>query len=96
MRFKKNARARTGIRSSGGGATRLKWAAMTRRRGKFEGEQAYVPYFWEAFLNGGADDDDGETLTFRVTDADRAIFPELRRVKKVRIYERSDGFVCEA
>ncbi len=96
MHLKRSRRSRAGIRSGGGGATRMKWAAMTKRPGKFEGEAAYVPYFWDAFMNGMADDDDGETLTFRVTDADRVIFPELRRVKKVRIYERSDGFVCEA
>lgn len=62
--------------------------------GKFEGEPAYVVYFWDAFLNGFADEDDGETLTFDVTDDDRAKFPELAEIKTVYLWETEAGFVC--
>lgn len=69
---------------------------IIRDLGKFEGEMLYVPYFWDAYLNGMADEDDGETLTFEVSDDDRAMFPELAETKQVQIYQRDDGFVCEA
>jgi hypothetical protein len=74
---------------------RSEYAAMVKRPGKFEGEQAYVPYFWDCYLDGGADGDDGKVLTFDVTDADRLLFPELSRRKRVRLVERDDGFVVE-
>lgn len=63
--------------------------------GKFEGEKRYVPYFWDAFLNGMADRDDGEVIGFDVTAEDKIMFPELKRRRTVKLYERSDGFVCE-
>ena len=64
--------------------------------GQFEGEPIYVPYLWDSYLNGGADDDDGEILTFDIADDDIAVFPELAGIKTVRLYQRSDGFVCVA
>lgn len=66
-----------------------------RSPGKFEGEMIYVPHFWGSFLDGGADDDDGEVLTFRVTPEERAAFPEIGKSKTVRLREREDGFVVE-
>lgn len=63
--------------------------------GKFEGEMIYTPYFWSHGLEGMADDDDGETFTFRVTPEEKAAFPELAKVKTVRLRERDDGFVVE-
>lgn len=64
--------------------------------GKFEGEALYVPYFWEFFLNGGADEDDGDTLWFDVSDDDRREFPELSGIARVALSEDSQGFVsCE-
>jgi hypothetical protein len=63
--------------------------------GKFEGEATYVPYFWDAYLNGGADEDDSDVLTFNVDDSDIAEFPELTGRKTVRILQTDDGFVCE-
>ena len=69
--------------------------AMVSRPGKFEGEARYVPYFWEAFLMGGADRDDGNVLGFDVTAEDRAKFPELVKRRTVKLTESNDGFVCE-
>lgn len=63
--------------------------------GKFEGEMRYVPYYWEAFLNGMADRDDGRVLEFDVTPEDKALFPELKRRRTVRLIETDTGFVCE-
>ena len=63
--------------------------------GKFEGEMLYVPYFWEAFLNGLADRDDGEIMGFDVMLEDRQQFPELKGRRTVRLYQRDDGFVVE-
>lgn len=65
------------------------------RPGKFQGEAPYVPFFWEAFLNGCADRDDGKTLGFDVTADDRALFPELKGRRTVRLQETGDGFVVE-
>ena len=68
---------------------------VIRTPGKFEGEAVYVPYFWEAFLNGMADRDNGRVLGFDLTADDKAMFPELKGRRTVRLYERDDGFVCE-
>jgi hypothetical protein len=63
--------------------------------GKFEGEEPYVPYYYDAMLDGAADYDDGDTFGFKVTPEDKALFPELKGRRVVRLFERSDGFVCE-
>ena len=61
--------------------------------GKFEGEQVFAPYFWDVYLNGLADGDDGEVLTFEVDDTDRGLFPELENAVEVQLNEDSNGFV---
>lgn len=66
---------------------------VIRSPGKFEGEPVYAPYFWDAFLNGMQDEDDGEFLLFNVTDEDRVEFPELQGVSQVSLGEDSQGFV---
>ena len=63
--------------------------------GQFEGEMLYVPYFWDAFLNGGADRDNGTVLGFDLNADDKAMFPELKGRRTVKLYQRDDGFVCE-
>lgn len=64
--------------------------------GKFEGEAIYVPHFWEAYLNGCADRDNGTIVGFDITAEDRAEFPELgKRRRTVRLVQRDDGFICE-
>jgi len=55
----------------------------------------YVPYFWDCYLNGFADNDDGRILRFTVTTDDRMQFPELKGRRSVKLYQRDDGFVCE-
>lgn len=61
--------------------------------GKFEGEPLYVPYFWDAYLDGWADEDDGIALWFNVTLGDVEEFPELAGAERVGLYCSEDGFV---
>jgi hypothetical protein len=75
---------------------RDEYRAQVSGPGKFEGEAPYVPYFWDAYLNGAADDDTNGILTFNVTDEDRALFPELADRDAVYLYEDDNGFVGEA
>ena len=63
--------------------------------GKFEGEMVYIPYFWEVYLDGMADRDDGVIIGFTVTPEDKAKFPELKGKRTVKLYESGDGFICE-
>ena len=63
--------------------------------GKFQGEAIYVPFYWDIYLDGGADRDDGEILGFDVTTGDKGNFPELRRRKTVKLIEDEQGFVRE-
>ena len=63
--------------------------------GQFEGEMLYVPYFWDAFLNGMADRDNGNVIGFNLTKDDKAIFPELKGKRTVRIRQTDQGFVVE-
>lgn len=68
---------------------------IIRDPGRFEGEAIYVPYFYQAYLDGMADEDDGEVLKFRIQKQDLEQFPELADRKTVRLYIRENGFVCE-
>ena len=63
--------------------------------GKFQGEMAYVPYFWSLYLDGCADRDDGDVLGFDVGRKDREMFPELKGRRTVNLIEDFDGFVRE-
>jgi hypothetical protein len=63
--------------------------------GMFEGEMLYVPYFWNEFLNGMTDRDDGKVMGFDITANDKVEFPELKHRRTVKLYQRDDGFVCE-
>ncbi len=67
--------------------------------GKFEREGRYTPYFWNMTMISAQDEDlyDSEDDThyslFNITDIDRAIFPELKDVKVVSLWESESGFV---
>lgn len=75
--------------------------ARITQPGKFEGEPIFAPYFWDLALNGMADQDDGETFTFRfafaTTDCDIAFRKELQqwlgRRHGFSMKEDSQGFV---
>lgn len=71
-----------------------------RSPGKFEGERVYVPYFWDCAMNGCADEDDGDILTFIITQEDLDEFPELVEDKyavgeNLYLRVRDDGFVIQ-
>lgn len=75
---------------------RLDASGRIQNPGKFEGELVYVAYYWECFLEGMADRDDGKVLGFDIQGEDREVFPELGDSKRtVRIMERDDGKVVE-
>ena len=75
--------------------TRQECEQAVKGPGKFEGEQAYVPYYWDVYLNGFADDDDGDVLTFDVESDDLEVFPELEGQTHVYLVCTDNGFVCE-
>lgn len=71
---------------------------IIRNPGKFEGEPAWAPYFYDAVLNGCCSDeytteDDQGIAFFMVSDADRAAFPELAGLFGVAIANDARGFV---
>lgn len=66
-----------------------------RDPGKFEGGYLYVPYFWNCFLEGFHDGDDGNVILFNVEPDDKKWFPELRRRRCVKLIETDQGFIAE-
>lgn len=63
--------------------------------GKFEQTGIYLPYFWESFLDGMADWDNGSRLGFRITPEERVVFPELKGRRTIWLRETDQGFVVE-
>jgi hypothetical protein len=66
-----------------------------KRPGKFQGEARYVPYYWDCYLMGMADSDDGKVISMTVIQEDKVLFPELKRRKVVKLIETDQGFVEE-
>jgi hypothetical protein len=75
--------------------TRDDYIAIVSSPGKFEGEPAYVPYYWDVYLDGGAGRDNVDLLGFDVTAEDKALFPELKHRLAVTLRETDQGFVVE-
>ena len=66
--------------------------------GKFEGCAPYVPYYWDAFLNGDGEELGDNVLGFTVTIEDQEKFrTELayRGGHTVKLWEDDNGFVHE-
>ena len=67
--------------------------------GKFEGEPAWVPLFYQRMLDGWCASSEKwrygaiASETFKVDAADRAMFPELRGRRSVRLHYDDSGFV---
>lgn len=66
---------------------------VIRSPGKFEGEHVSAPYFYEALMNGEADEDEDGVACFELTADDLAQFPELKGAKQVCLSEDDSGFV---
>jgi hypothetical protein len=75
--------------------TRRRYEEAVKGPGKFEGEPAYVPYFYDQANEGMADEDVGDWFSFAVRPGDVLIFPELAGRGHVYLCERDDGFVSE-
>ena len=73
--------------------TRQEYEQTVSFPGKFEQEQAYVPYFWDQYLNGHYDDDRDNILSFIVNADDQALFPDLELGQTIRLIELDNGFV---
>lgn len=64
-----------------------------RGPGKFEGEPAYLQYFWDESLNG-CGEDVGPGICMEVSEEDRVIWwPELEDEKEICFWESDTGFV---
>lgn len=72
---------------------RAQYDKQVRNCSRFWGEPAYVAYYWKMFLDGHYDDDFGRTIGFTVSDEDREMFPELRDLDTVYLFEDDMGFV---
>lgn len=74
---------------------------IVARPGKFEGEAAYVPYFWDLSMDGGFECIDGDeagvpTIYYaQITDTDSWLFDELRPHigRYIALEESEQGFV---
>jgi len=66
---------------------------IIKNPGKFEGEPAYVPYFWDMVLDGqGSEDDQGNSyIEFDAEDV--KTFPDLEGFDCIALRENNDGFV---
>lgn len=78
-------------------ASREEYDEIVESLGKFEGQAAYVPYFWEQGLEGFADYEefDPNRWGFKVRATDVALFPELLVNTVVWLRETDQGFVEE-
>lgn len=82
---------------------RKEYADMVSRPGRFEGEQAFTPYFWDIVLNGAEDanhhDVDGTSYSAIHIDAEIVgDWPDLagEQGKTAVLWETDQGFVyCE-
>jgi hypothetical protein len=75
-------------------------AGVITSPGKFEGQMLYLPFFWDVFLNGFADDDNGNKITILISPEDIKMFPEIigwRGCGKIMVQfrETDQGFVVE-
>ena len=69
---------------------------QTTRPGKFEGEQRYTPFYYDAWLNGSGENihtEHGFLTVFEIQPGDKNLFNELRAYKFVTIHEDGNGFV---
>ena len=62
--------------------------------GKFEMEPVWAPYFYDFYMDGGADEtDDEDVVSFGVDADDIAAFPELAGAARVMLQFGDTGFV---
>jgi len=66
--------------------------------GKFEGEPAYVVYYWHCMLDGDGEEgeDDEDSMRFEVNESELRMFPELDGSQVIEIWFPDSGFVYSA
>lgn len=60
-------------------------AGTITSEGPFLGQRIYVPYFWDRYLRGEADEVDDGCPFFRVREEERQEFPELGHRLAIRL-----------
>jgi hypothetical protein len=63
--------------------------------GHFAGQMIYVPYFWDKYMKGLADDTAGGFITFYINEEDRKEFPELGEAAAITLVLIGRTLVCE-
>jgi hypothetical protein len=63
--------------------------------GHFAGQMVYVPYFWDKYVKGLADDTTGGFITFYINEGERKEFPELGEAAAITLVEIGRTLVCE-
>jgi len=66
---------------------------LIRDLGKFQMEMLYVPFYWDAGMNGCASEDTGRVWFFEICTDERAAFPELGSAFGVSIFQDDNGFI---
>ena len=63
-------------------------------KGKFDGEPVWAPYFWQLGLDGHADSTtEWDEFSFNINKTQRAVWPELGKIKAITLTELADGQV---
>ena len=68
---------------------------IIKNPGQFDGEPIYLPHYWDIYLNGGADRDNGQIIGFDISADDKLEFPELKNRRTIRMIQTESGFICE-
>jgi hypothetical protein len=63
--------------------------------GHFAGQMLYVPYFWDRYVKGLADDTTGGFITFYINEEEREEFPELEGAAAITLVKIGRTLVCE-
>lgn len=58
---------------------------IIRTPGPFDGQKLYVPYFWQKYLDGDAEEVDADAVFFVVHDREREMFPEIGHRRTIRL-----------
>ena len=76
---------------------RIEYGEMVKQPGKFEGEPAYTPYFYDFSMEGDGEDvskeNDSLILRFEIQVEDVEVFPELQEFTHVELIFSDSGFV---
>ena len=69
-----------------------KYVEIVSHPGKFEGEAAYSPYFYDSMLNGDGEWINDTEQLFWISPEDILIFPDLKGFEAVLCTEDEQGF----